>query len=232
MNDMQVLDHGFVHLVDHMGDDLSIVRAARLSYNEAWRAGESEGSDFRLLNYLWKNKHTTPFEAVEFQFEISAPIFIMRQWSRHRTWRFWTFNEVSARYKKVEPQFYTPDILTIGLQSSVNKQGRVIGEEPPEGWGWLKNDLCNYRSHCKAAFQVYEDLLGRGWPREVARGVLPLSTYTHVAAKVDLLNLFHFLTLRNDPHAQFEIQLYAQAIQEVIKPIVPISLSIFQSTNA
>jgi thymidylate synthase (FAD) len=108
-----VLDHGFVRLVDSMGSDLSIARAARVSYDAAWRAGEDQGSDARLINYLWRNHHTSPFEAVTFTFEVKAPIFVFRQWHRHRTW---SFNELSARYRELPEEFYLPDIDKIGAQ--------------------------------------------------------------------------------------------------------------------
>jgi thymidylate synthase (FAD) len=120
---IDVLDHGFVRLVDHMGDDLSIVRAARVSYDAAWRAGEDQGSDERLIRYLWKNHHTTPFEAVTFTFEVKAPIFVLRQWHRHRTW---SYNELSARYSELPEEYYVPDPKNIGCaESEANKQGRT-----------------------------------------------------------------------------------------------------------
>jgi thymidylate synthase (FAD) len=119
---LAVLDHGFVRRVDSMGSDISIVRAARVSYDAAWRAGENEGSDARLIRYLWRNKHTSPFEAVEFQFEVKAPIFVFRQWHRHRTW---SFNELSGRYKELPEEFYLPSPENVGTQSKDNKQGGI-----------------------------------------------------------------------------------------------------------
>ena len=110
---ISVLDHGFVRLVDYMGDDLSIVRSARVSYDAAWRAGEDQGSDHRLIGYLWKHNHTSPFESVEFQFEVMAPIFVLRQWHRHRTW---SYNELSARYRELPEIFYVPKPEHIGTQ--------------------------------------------------------------------------------------------------------------------
>src|SRR5689334_9701621 len=121
MDKIDVLDHGFVRLVDSMGSDLSVVRAARVSYDAAWRAGEDQGSDARLINYLWKNHHTTPFEAVTFTFEVKAPIFVFRQWHRHRTW---SYNELSARYRELPNVWYVPDPAIVGKQSTANKQGR------------------------------------------------------------------------------------------------------------
>lgn len=214
----EVLDHGFVRLVDHMGDDLSVVRAARVSYDADWRTGENEESDAKLIRYLWKNKHTTPFESVVFQFEAKAPIFVVRQWVRHR---MATWNELSARYRELPEEFYLPDSKIVGSQSVKNKQGRVMDETDRTA------DIERMRTHNQTAFTLYRDLLGAGWPRELARTVLPLSTYTHFFWKVDLLNLFKFITLRSDPHAQFEIQAYSNALFELIKPIVPVCVEAF-----
>lgn len=215
---IDVLDHGFVRLVDSMGDDLSVVRAARVSYAAAWRAGTDEGSDIRLINYLWKNKHTTPFESVTFTFEVKAPIFVFRQWHRHRTW---SYNELSARYRELPEEFYMPAAEVIGTQSSTNKQAREV-VALSDGWG-----LGTYQGSCRKAFQTYKDLLEGGWPRELARAVLPVSTYSHMFATVDLLNLFKFFQLRDHSHAQYEIQVYAQAMKRLITPIVPACLAAF-----
>lgn len=146
---LEVLDHGFVRLVDSMGSDLSIARAARVSYDAAWRAGENEGSDARLIRYLWKNKHSTPFEAVEFQFEVKAPIFVFRHWHRHRTW---SFNELSARYRELPEEFYLPEPDKIGVQSKDNKQGRYCGFELPNE---RVAEIEYLRIHCENAFAEY-----------------------------------------------------------------------------
>src|SRR3954467_15177184 len=122
---INVLNHGFVRLIDSMGSDLSVVRAARVSYDAAWRAGEDQGSDRRLIHYLWKNHHTSPFEAVTFTFEVKAPIFVFRQWHRHRTW---SFNELSARYKELPEEYYLPRPELIGTQSTSSKQARDISD--------------------------------------------------------------------------------------------------------
>lgn len=209
------LDHGFVRLVDHMGNDLSIARAARVSYDAAWRAGLHEGSDEKLIRYLWRNAHTTPFEAVEFQFEVKAPIFVFRQWHRHRTW---SINELSARYRELPEEFYVPKPDDIGVQSTKSKQARVQAEP---------NVVAStiIRLTCSKAFEVYRDLLARGVPRELARSVLPVATYSHMFAKVDLHNLLRFLTLRTHSHAQIEIRVYAKAMLELIRPIVPVAVA-------
>ncbi|WP_036289607.1 FAD-dependent thymidylate synthase [Methylosinus sp. PW1] len=223
---IDVLDHGFIRLVEHMGSDLSIVRAARVSYDAAWRAGEDEGSDHKLIHYLWRNRHTTPFESVEFQFEVFAPIFVVRQWHRHRTW---TYSELSGRYRELPEIFYVPDADKIGVQSKDNKQGRDIAPQhqiSAAAGCVARND---YLLHCAEAFNTYRQLLKCGWPRELARTVLPLSTYTHMFAKVDLRNLFGFLDLRSDPHAQYEIRVYAEAIEKLIEPIVPVAFAAWKA---
>jgi thymidylate synthase (FAD) len=216
-----VLDHGFVRLVDSMGSDLSIVRAARVSYDAAWRAGEDDSGDARLIRYLWKNQHTTPFEAAVFQFEVKAPIFVLRQWHRHRTW---SYSELSARYRPLPEEFYVPDVATIGTQSATSKQAREIGAVDDGERASRARDVGDYRYACSLAFEQYRRLLDRGWPRELARAVLPVATYSHMFAKVDLKNLLHFLSLRLHPHAQHEIRVYAEAIVALIKPIVPVSV--------
>jgi len=216
MKKIDVLDHGFVRLVDSMGSDLSVVRAARVSYDAAWRSGTDTGSDHRLIRYLWKNKHTSPFEAVEFQFEVMAPIFVFRQWHRHRTW---SYNELSARYRELPELFYVPDPAIIGEQSTDNKQGRQAGDSDLLSDRRFEAQLLE--GHSEVAFELYRSLLARGWPRELARSVLPLNTYSHMFAKVNLRNLLHFLDLRCDPHAQHEIRVYAEAIVELVSAVVP-----------
>ena len=220
MEKIDVLDHGFVRLVDSMGSDLSVVRAARVSYDAAWRAGEDEGSDARLIRYLWKNRHTSPFEAVEFQFEIKAPIFVFRQWHRHRTW---SFNELSARYRELPEEFYVPGAAVVGEQSTTNKQGRqATAQQRDLQVGFL-------RQACSDAFETYRTLLAAGWPRELARSVLPVATYSHMFAKVDLRNLLGFFDLRLDPHAQFEIRVYADAMRDLARTIAPVCVSAWEA---
>lgn len=220
---VNVLDKGFVRLVDHMGSDLSIVRAARVSYDADWRTGEDAGKDEKLIRYLMTNSHTTPFETVVFTFEVKAPIFIFRQWHRHRTF---TYNEISARYTELDEGFYVPSPEALGAQSKDNKQARDLGVVLPNGetiieWMARQNEL---------AFQVYRHLLEFGVPRELARGVIPLSAYSRMFATVDLHNLFHFLRLRLHSHAQYEIREYANALRYLIQPIVPIAVSAFEET--
>lgn len=225
-NSIRVLDHGLVRLVDHMGSDLSIVRAARVSYDAAWRAGEDQGSDRRLIRYLWKNAHTSPFEAVSLSFEVKAPIFVLRQWHRHRTW---SYNEVSARYAELPEEFYVPAPELVGTQSKDNKQQRVIDGDIDEAEQDRLRHTCDAMAqHSEAAFALYRSLLGRGVPRELARSVLPVATYSHMFASVNLLNLFRFLTLRIHPHAQHEIRVYGEAIVELIRPIAPTAVEAWE----
>lgn len=210
-----VLDHGYVRLIDVMGNDLAIVQAARHSHDAAWRAGENEGSDTRLIHYLMRHRHTSPFEQVEFKFEVRCPVFVARQWHRHRTW---SYNEISGRYTELPEQFYVPGLEVVGTQSRTNKQGRELSDVERTA------SVASYEARCRASYREYEWLLGQGWPRELARGVLPLSTYTGFFAKVDLHNLLHFIELRLDDHAQYEIRKYAQALLELIEPVVPVTI--------
>ena len=222
---IDVLDHGFVRLIDSMGSDISVSRAARVSYDAAWRAGEDQGSDAKLIRYLWKNHHTTPFEAVSFTFEIKAPIFVFRQWHRHRTW---SYNELSARYRELPEEFYVPSPEHIGVQSASTKQARDIVVMDEETRISREHQISQTRRVMSEAFLQYKTLIGLGWPRELARSVLPVATYSHMFATVNLLNLLKFLTLRCDSHAQYEIRVYADAMRELIRPIVPVCVSAWE----
>ena len=217
---VDVLDHGFVRLVDSMGSDLSVVRAARVSYDAAWRAGDDTEGDRKLINYLWKHKHSTPFEAVTFTFEVKAPIFVLRQWHRHRTW---SYNELSARYKEMPEEYYVPDVEQITTQSTDNKQMRT--DEPNEHCLEIGKYI---DEHNKQAFRLYHKLLDQECPRELARTILPLATYSHMFATVNLLNLMKFCTLRTHDHAQYEIRVYAKAMLELAKTVVPICLAAWE----
>jgi thymidylate synthase (FAD) len=224
---IECLDHGFVRLIDSMGNDLSVVRAARVSYDAAWRAGEDEGSDKRLLNYLWRNAHTSPFEAVSLTFEVKAPIFVFRQWHRHRTW---SYNELSARYRKLPEEFYIPDPAKIGEQSKDNKQARVISLGDAAMQRRIEVEIV--KDHCRQAFAVYKNLLEKGWPRALARSVLPVATYSHMFATVNLLNLFRFLTLRVHEHAQYEIRVYAEAMRDLARNVAPVCVEAWEKHRA
>lgn len=221
---IDVLDHGFVRLVDSMGSDLSVVRAARVSYDTAWRAGEDAGGDKRLINYLWKHAHTSPFESVTLTFEVKAPIFVLRQWHRHRTW---SYNELSARYRELPEEFYVPQPSVVGVQAKDNKQARDLKVEA----NYCEQEISAFiiKESCKFAFDRYRFLLKRGVPRELARSVLPLATYSHMFATVNLLNLFRFLTLRCDEHSQYEIRQYAEAMAKLIEDVAPISIAAWRT---
>lgn len=231
MEKIDVLDHGFIRLVDSMGSDLSIVRNARVSYDAEWRAGEDEGSDTRLINYLMKNGHNTPFESVVFTFDIKAPIFVFRQWHRHRTQ---SYNELSARYRPLPEEFYIPEPHLVGKQNKDNKQMRdpMTKEEfnslPNSSQNEVIDMLQAMKIQNEKAFKVYDTLISQKMPRELARSVLPVSTYSHMFATVNLHNLFKFLGERLHTHAQYEIRVYAQAILKLIEPIVPVAVAAFK----
>ncbi|MDB4346075.1 FAD-dependent thymidylate synthase [bacterium] len=212
----KVLDHGFVELVDHMPQenlDKAIVDGARVSYQTGTKTTRG---DRGLIRYLIRNWHTSPLELVVFKFRIKAPLYIARQWLRHRTA---SVNEMSARYSIVDEEYYEPEVLR--GQSAVNHQGS-------EGVVELDDELNQSLSdQYKQAFKLYEQLLEKGVCREQARGVLPQSTYTSFVWKMDLHNLMHFLQLRMDHHAQKEIRDYATAIYELVQPLVPLSMEAF-----
>ena len=213
----KVLDHGFVELVDHMPQqnlDKAIVDGARVSYQTGTTTTRG---DRGLIRYLVRNWHTSPLELVVFKFRIKAPLYIARQWLRHRTA---SVNEMSARYSIVDEEYYEPEVLR--KQSEINHQGS-------EGVLEVDETLTKVIStQYKNAFKLYQHLLDTGVCREQARGVLPQSTYTSFVWKMDLHNLMHFLQLRMDHHAQKEIRDYATAIYELIQPLVPLSMEAFQ----
>mgnify|MGYP001122503515 CR=1 FL=1 len=231
MKTINVLDHGFVRLVDHMGSDLSIARNARVSYDAEWRAGEDTGSDSRLINYLYSNGHNTPFEAVTLTFDVKAPIFVFRQWHRHRTQ---SFNELSARYRELPEEFYIPEPHLVGKQNKDNKQMRdpltpkEYKDLPEEEQDKIQIMLQLMRFCNKQSFDTYKDMIANDMPRELARSVLPVSTYSHMFATVNLHNLFRFLGERLHPHAQYEIRVYAAAILKLIEPIAPVAVAAFK----
>lgn len=218
------LDKGYVRLVDHMGSDLSIVRAARVSFDADWRTGLSEGNDEKLIQYLFTHKHSTPFEAVELVFEVKAPIFVFRQWQRHRTW---SYSEVSARYQELS-EFHVPDIETIAKQSKSNKQGRE--DQPMDLEDATAVQLLLSANH-RACFSSYQTLLDAGVAREMAREVLSVATYSRMFAKVNLWNLMKFLSLRLDKHAQYEIRVYAEACLTMAFKVAKVAMTSFAEAN-
>lgn len=203
---ISVLDKGFVKLVDAMGDDLRIVQSARVSFGQGSKGPER---DRKLINYLVRHGHTSPLESVNFTFHVKAPIFIARQWMRHRTWKF---NEISARYTELPDEVYYPDWWR--AQSKSNKQASdgPLYDDP------LKNTIvtAGYNEAMEKAREAYELLLSHGVAREQARMVLPVSTYTEFYGTVDLHNLLRFLELRIDPGAQWEIRMYALALLDLV----------------
>lgn len=217
--EIKCLDHGFVRLVDVMGDDGSIVQAARVSYGAGTK---TVNEDRGLIRYLMRHKHSTPFEMVEFKFHIKLPIFIARQWIRHRTANV---NEYSGRYSIMKDDFYLPDLDQIRPQSEMNKQGRSDETFSDEKANAIREKLGAVQ---KELYTEYESLLGEDLARELARINLPLSNYTEWYWKIDLHNLFHFLRLRIDSHAQYEIRVYGEAMAEIVKEIVPHAWEAFE----
>lgn len=219
IKEIACLDKGFVRLVDWMGDDSSIVQAARVSYGKGTK---SVSEDTGLIRYLLRNKHTSPFEMVEFKFHVKLPIFIARQWIRHRTANV---NEYSGRYSEMPDDCYVPEPMQIRPQSSNNKQGRS-DEQFENAKSQAISDSMRFVQ--ENLFSEYSALLAKGVAREIARINLPLSNYTEWYWKIDLHNLLHFLRLRSDNHAQYEIRVYADAISQIIKQIVPITYAAFE----
>jgi len=213
------LDKGFVRLIDVMGDDASIVQAARVSYGSGTKKVHE---DRGLIRYLLRHAHTTPFEMVEFKFHVKLPIFVARQWIRHRTANV---NEYSGRYSEMKDEFYTPAIQDIRPQSISNKQGRS-DETLPEGMA--EQAATAFKQGQDDAYAQYQEFLELGIAREIARINLPVSNYTEWYWKIDLHNLFHFLRLRIDAHAQYEIRVFAEAIAELVKPFVPHAWEAFE----
>jgi thymidylate synthase (FAD) len=223
---LAVLDHGFVRVVDYMGDDAAIVQAARVSYG---RGTKSVRNDAGLINYLMRHRHSTPFEMCEIKYHVKLPVFVARQWIRHRTANV---NEYSARYSILDREFYIPAPEHLAAQSESNRQGRgdvLEGDEAAWVLDTLKQDATRAFDHYEAMLNEGDDAdPGRqGLARELARMNLPLNTYTQWYWKVDLHNLFHFLALRADPHAQYEIRVFAEVMLETVKRWVPLAYDAF-----
>lgn len=214
----KVLDHGFVNLVAHMGTDQDVVAVARNSYGKGTK---SVSGDRDLIRFLMRHDHSTPFEAPVFRFHQKLPIFVARQQVRHRTA---VINEVSARYSELPEETYTPDTAQVRKQSRTNKQGR--DEELPEDM--VDEFLFECRATASEQFTEYRRSLKNGVARELARINLPLSTYTEWTWQCNLRNLFHFLSLRCDSHAQYEMRVYADAMLELIRPVVPLCVEAWE----
>ncbi len=225
-----VLDHGFVRVIDYMGDDGAVVQAARVSYG---RGTKRLSEDAGLIRYLMRHRHTTPFEMCEIKFHVKLPIFVARQWIRHRTANV---NEYSARYSILDREFYIPAPDHLAAQSATNRQGRgavLAGEEAAAVLAMLREDAA--RSHDHYEFMLNEDAEGKprnparqGLARELARIDLTLGTYTQWYWKTDLHNLLHFLALRADAHAQYEIRAYAEAMMPALEAWVPATAAAFR----
>lgn len=218
----EVLDHGFVRVIDYMGDDAAICQAARVSYGKGTKSVQN---DEGLIRYLMRHWHSTPFEMCEVKLHVKLPVFVARQWIRHRTANV---NEYSARYSILDREFYIPAPDDLAAQSIVNNQGRgesLTGEEAARVLRYLKEDS-------DRAYDHYEEMISQdgqqGLARELARMNLPANIYTQWYWKVDLHNLFHFLRLRADAHAQYEIRVYADAICNVVKDWVPAAYAAFE----
>jgi thymidylate synthase (FAD) len=225
-----VLDHGFLRVIDYMGDDAAVVQAARVSYGRGTRAANE---DRGLIRYLMRHRHSTPFEMCEIKYHVKLPIFVARQWIRHRTSNV---NEYSARYSILDREFYIPAPEHLAAQSSVNRQGRgtvLQGEEAARVLDLLRQDAMQTYDHY--AWMLNEDEAGntldesrQGLARELARMNLTLNTYTQWYWKTDLHNLFHFLSLRADSHAQYEIRVYAEAMLRTVEAWVPACFEAFR----
>jgi thymidylate synthase (FAD) len=224
-----VLDHGLVRVIDYMGDDGAVVQAARVSYGKGTK---KVSEDRGLINYLMRHRHTTPFEMCEIKYHVKLPIFVARQWIRHRTANV---NEYSARYSILDKEFYVPAPDQLATQSKSNRQGRgavLEGDEAARVLGLLREDA--ERCYAHYVEMLNEDEAGntvdesrRGLARELARMNLTLNVYTQWYWKTDLHNLLHFLSLRADPHAQYEIRAYAEAMLETVKAWVPLVYDAF-----
>ena len=215
---IKCLDKGFVRLVDSMGGDDAIVQAARVSYGK----GTSKVSQDRgLIRYLMRHRHTTPFEMVEFKFHCKMPIFVARQWVRHRTANI---NEYSLRYSEARDEFYYPDPKHIQLQSALNKQGRA-GKIPKK----LTDKVIQYfKEISERSFEMYQELNEAGLARELIRAILPVNLYTEWYWKNDLHNLLHFIRLRSDSHAQYEIRVFSDAMAEAVQKVAPFAWEAYQ----
>tara|TARA_B110000467_G_C18223157_1_gene424227 strand:- start:81 stop:1013 length:933 start_codon:yes stop_codon:yes gene_type:complete len=227
---LAALDHGFVRVIDYMGDDTAIVQSARVSYGKGTK---KISNDKGLIKYLMRHRHSTPFEMCEIKLHVKLPIFIARQWIRHRTANV---NEYSARYSILDKEFYIPSVENLASQSQINKQGRAENLSPEEA----EKVIELLKSDAEQTYRNYEVMLNEnsdgetldessmGIARELARMNLTLNTYTQWYWKIDLNNLLHFLALRADAHAQYEIRVYADIILDIVKKWVPVTYEAFE----
>lgn len=219
---VEVLDHGFVGLVDHMGDDNAVVQAARVSYGQGTKAVQT---DRGLIRYLMRHEHTTPFEMCEVKFHLKLPIFVMRQLVRHRTA---SLNEYSARYSVITDEFYVPESQNLKPQSTANKQGREGDFTDQLAANIIADQIESWDSN----YKTYEKHINEyGLARETARSILPVGGYTECYWKANLKNFLHMIRLRADSHAQWEIQAYANAMYGLVKPLFPVTCEAFEDYN-
>lgn len=224
------LDKGFVELISFTPEpDLFIAQCAKVDPHAEWRGividpktGKENFNDVRLINHLVKNKHSTPIEKVDFVFHVKAPIFVYRQWHRHRTQ---SYNEESARYHQMTADFYYPEVEDVGQQSKSSHQGRELETHLSDhDIHVIEGQILGVERQCTEAYVLYEKLLNSNWPRELARMVLPINLYSEMIAKANLWNWFKFLELRLDPNAQYEIRVYAEAILNLIAPLATVTV--------
>lgn len=220
-----VLDHGFIRVIDYMGDDSAVVQAARVSYGKGTKKiSEDQG----LINYLMRHRHSTPFEMCEIKFHVKLPMFVARQWIRHRTANV---NEYSARYSILDKEFYIPAPENLAAQSTNNRQGRaevLTGDYAQKVLQLLKDDATRAYDHYEYMLNLdNQDPDRSGLARELARMNLPVNFYTQWYWKTDLHNLMHFLSLRADSHAQYEIRVYAEAMLDILKLWLPLTYQAF-----
>ena len=214
---IELLDKGFIRLVDFMGSDNRVVSSARVSFGGV---SKGEEQDKKLIKYLMEHRHHTPFEHCYFQFHVCCPIYVARQWMRHR---WGSFNEISARYTQVKDTFYIPSVFR--GQDIKNRQGSVTADFDNEALRKI------YEESVEASFATYNKLIKAGVAREMARGVLPVCQYTQFYWSVNARSLFNFLQLRMDGHAQYEIRVYADAIAQIVKEKMPWSWEAFEALN-
>jgi thymidylate synthase (FAD) len=213
-----ILDHGYVELIEARGSDRFIAQTARTSTSTE----KTEDEDHRLVTRLIRDEHTSPIEFASVVLQVKCPIFVARQWFRHRSG---TFNEFSGRYSEFPEEFYVPELSRIQAQSTFNKQGSAEGLDSVDQY-IIKDQITQIS---KASYDTYRFLLAKGLTRELARSVLPVNYYTVFRWNVNLHNLFHFLRLREDPHAQYEIQVYANAIHSILEQTFPVATEAFRN---
>jgi len=223
-----VLDHGHIILEKYMGNEIDVLANARVSFNDDVHAGSVEDlseKDVGVLNFLMAKKHGTPWEAPVFRFDVKAPIFVFREWHRHR---IASINEWSARYSQLDPEWYIPEPENI--RSQVGSPGRYTFE-PVEDPVVVETVRANLNAQNRGAFQLYENLLGQGIAKEVARTCLPVSTYSRMKWQTNLRSIFNFVALRSDPNAQWEIRQYSIAMEELLEQVVPLAMRLFNENG-